>query len=308
MAERQGREDGDDTAPRTREAAARPESLHHDGQHWLLTGPRSDYQRPPAPGLVPALENAIAIIEMLNRIAPQPASLAEISSELGISRSHCHSILKTLTAYSWLRFNDRAKDYQLDMGILPSISSVFRSGLLDALRDALDVLGQRVQLPLVLSRPQRNEGFILVDKFNVAHLMEVSFPIGHRYPRDAVAQMRAYLAWQPPEYVDEWFARGLPQRYTRRTVVEEKAARAELERTRLRGYARSDEEFAEGLLAIALPVFDHEGKVAFVINCTSAKELWQLREQEVAQEMMAAIARVHFLTGARLPEPFARGA
>ena len=306
MAERQGRENQGSTPQQA--PAARPEALHHDGQHWLLTGPRTDYVRPPAPGLVPALENAIAIIEMLNRIAPQPASLAELSSELGISRSHCHSILKTLTAYSWLRFDDRAKDYQLDMGILPSISSVFRSGLLDALRAALDVLGQRLQLPLVLSRPQRDEGFILVDKFNVAHLMEVSFPIGHRYPRDAVAQMRAFLAWQAPDYLEAWFAGGQPQRYTRRTVFEEQAVRAELEHTRLRGYARSDEEFAEGLLAIALPVFDHEGKVAFVINCTSAKELWQRREEDVAREMMAAIARVHFQTGARLPDPFARSA
>jgi len=288
--------------------AARPEALHRDGKSWLLTGPSSVYKRPPALGLVPAVENALAIVEMLNRIAPQPASLAEIASELSISRSHCHSILKTLTAYSWLHFNERAKDYQLDMGILPSISSVFRSGLLDALRQQLDALGQRVQLPLVLSRPQRDEGFILVDKFNVAHLMEVSFPIGHRYPRDAVVQMRAHLAWQPAEYIDQWFARGQAVRYTRRTIVEESAVRAELVRTRERGYARSDEEFAEGLLAIALPVFDHEGNVAFIINCTSAKDLWQRREEEVAQELMVAVENVHARTGARLPDGFPRGA
>ncbi|MDJ1466030.1 IclR family transcriptional regulator [Nitratireductor sp. GZWM139] len=295
-------------SPKTQPAAVGPEALQRDGKSWLLTGPRSDYKRPDAPGLVPAVENAIAIIEMLNRIAPQPASLAEISTELGISRSHCHSILKTLTAYSWLLFNERAKDYQLDLGVLPSISSVFRSGLLDALRQQLDVLGQRVQLPLVLSRPQRDEGFILVDKFNAAHQMEVSFPIGHRYPRDAVVQMRAFLAWQPAEYIDQWFAHGQMTRYTRRTIIEENEIRAELSKTRERGYARSDEEFAEGLLALALPVFDHEGNVAFIINCTSPTDLWQRREEEVARELILAVENVHTRTGARLPDGFPRGA
>jgi hypothetical protein len=67
---------------------------------------------PAAPGLVPALENVIADGEFLNRNEPSTPSPAEISSSLSISRSHCHTILKTLT-HLRLKFDQRVKTCQL---------------------------------------------------------------------------------------------------------------------------------------------------------------------------------------------------
>lgn len=297
------------TKPRNSKKASRsrkPEALHHDGQHWLLTGPNSGVIHRDRLGLVPALEHAVAIIETLNSISPRQASLAELSTALEISRSHCHSILKTLTAFGWLRFDAVTKVYQLDMGILPSISSIFRSGTLDATRAALDKLVYRLEIPLVLSRPQPDYSYILIDKFNVSHVLEVAHPIGHRYPRDAVGQMRAYLAWQPEAVVEEWLDSWEPVAYTKHTRLTRKSVLEELSLTRERGYSRSDEEFAEGLLAFCLPIFNHEAKVEFIVSCMTVKESLVHREKDIAQEMIAAIARIHHQIGARVPLDFPR--
>jgi IclR family transcriptional regulator, acetate operon repressor len=293
---------GPDHRPETSQS---PERLHHDGEQWLLVGPDNLRQRVNAPGLVPAVEHAIAILEALNKLAPQPASLAELSVSLNISRSHCHSILKTLVAYGWLSFDERAKDYRLDIGILPSISSIFRTGILEVVREVATELARRIQLPLTLTKPQADGSYVLIDKFNVHHVMEVSFPIGHRYPGDAAGQMRAFLAWQSTEIVDRWVENWKPTRYTRHTSVNKSKVRAEIEETRRRGYSISDEEFTEGLFVISAPIFDRESNVAFILNCTSIKDAITGREKEIAAEVIAAIAKIHLLTGARVPGEFA---
>lgn len=287
-------------------ASRSTEALHHDGTHWLLTGPNSPSIQREKIGLVPALENSLAIIETLNNASPQTASLADLSTALNISRSHCHSILKTLTAYNWLRFDERTKVYQLDIGILASISSIFRTGQLDAVRMIMNELVRQLGLPLVISKPQVDRSYLLVDKFNVSHGLEVGHPIGYRYPRDAVGQMRAFLAWQPENQINGWLDEWEPVRYTQRTKVKRADVFKELQRTRERGYARSDEEFAEGLLAFCLPIFDHDSNISFIVSCTTVKAALAARESKIAADLLNAVNRVHAQTGARPPINFPR--
>ena len=46
------------------------------------------------------------------------------------------------------------------------------------------------------------------------------------------------------------------ERFTHRTIATAEALRAEIEKTRRRGYAVDDEEYEEGLRCIAVPVLD----------------------------------------------------
>ncbi len=84
--------------------------------------------------------------------------------------------------------------------------------------------------------------------------MEVSLPIGHRYPRDAPAHTRAYLAWQPQEKIEAWMRDWRTIAYSPLTILTPEALLAEIEATRRRGYARSVGEFTDGLMGLALPV------------------------------------------------------
>ena len=114
--------------------------LQREGDHWLLSAGNDYVHTPRAPGIVPALENGIAIISYLNRKAPRAATLAEMSSTLGISRSHCHSLLKTLTHFEWLSFDDETKKYRLQSGILSDTSSLRKSRINSVFRPLLTEL------------------------------------------------------------------------------------------------------------------------------------------------------------------------
>lgn len=278
--------------------------LHHDGTHWLLAPQASERVVKQPPGLVPALENAVAILQFLNDTPPHEAALVDLTAALDISKTHCHSILKTLVHFEWLKFDPRSKTYRLHSGLLSTASSLLNSPVLDAVRRSLSTLVQRVDIPCLLTQPMDDDTFIVIDKFNGPKSMEISFPIGHRFPRDACAQMRAYLGWQTPQRLDLWMQHWTPARYTSKTPLDAKAIRASVAATRERGYALSQGEFTEGIMAIALPIFDRDGQVSFIFNCSFMIDSFLPEEKEVAAEMIRAATEIHRATLARPPESF----
>lgn len=288
------------------QASSRAE-LHHYGELWRLEPRTEDPPAKPSPGLVPALENGIAILAYLNGKAPRPAPLSEISSTLKISKSHCHSLLKTLCYFEWLHFDPGTKMYSLQSGILSDISSLLNSPMIASIRPELTALVERVGVPCVLSKPLDDDSFVVIERYNARHIMEVSFPTGHRFPRNACAQMRAFLAWQPPARLDEWMSRWQPVRYTAKTILDAEDIRAEVRATRERGYSRSVGEFTEGLMALGLPLFDRNGDVAYIFNCSSLVGLLEAREAEVAREMQKAASRIHRAVAASVPPGFPTG-
>ncbi|MBF2714046.1 IclR family transcriptional regulator [Agrobacterium vitis] len=282
-----------------------PEKLSHDGTHWTVTSGVGEGGKPGL-GLVPALDKAIAVIEYLNWQPADETTLANISSALKITKSHCHSILKTLQEHGWLRFDERAKTYALHPGLLGSVSKLLSIPMIDIIRTEIAGLVNAIGLPFVLSQPMPDQTFMLIDKFHDPMRMEVSLPIGFRYPRDASAQMRAYLAWLPEEKVQTWFDDWTPVQYTAATLTTQDEVVAELQASRQRGYARSRAEFTDGLMAIALPIFGKSGDVVFIINCSAPIDVMSALEVEVSTAMRVAVAEIHQQTLARLPENFRR--
>lgn len=281
-----------------------PEKLSHDGTHWMVTSSVGEGRRPGL-GLVPALDKAIAVIEYLNWQPAEQTTLANISSALDITKSHCHSILKTLQEHGWLRFDERAKTYALHPGLLGSVSKLLAIPMIDIIRTEVSNLVTVIRLPCVISQPMPDETFMLIDKFHDPMRIEVSLPIGFRYPRDASAQMRAFLAWMPDEKLQAWFDGWKPVRYTAATLTTREDIIAELQATRLRGYARSRAEFTDGLMALALPIFGKSGEVEFIINCSAPIDVMSALESEVSTAMRQAVQKIHQQTLARLPRDFA---
>lgn len=280
--------------------------LQQEGVQWHYQ-PAAGAELPTinAPGYVPALERAIAVIDHINRTPPHSATSAEIATALGLTRSHCHNILKTLTHFRWLRFDARAKTYEISSGILATISSFLGSPELDRVRTELILLARGIELPIVLVQPQADHSFVVIDKFGAPHLMDVSVPVGQHLPRDAMSTMRAYLAWQPgilPDWLREW----KPFPHTRKSPQTAEDIMASLQETRARGYARSKAEFSEGLMAMSMPIFGRDGEVRYVFTCSGLIAQIEARETQIARAILTtAIAANHAILG-QMPADFPR--
>jgi IclR family acetate operon transcriptional repressor len=253
---------------------------------------------------VPAVANAIAIVNFLNENAPHSASLAELSQSLGITKSHCHAILKTLCSAGWLKFEARHKTYLLSSGLIASGGSLLSSPVLVRIRERLVRLVAETGFSCVLTQPQADHTFVAIENFTPSRSMEVSHPVGFHFPKDAPAQSRSYLAWQRDSQIESWLASWEPHQYTSTSIVERQQLATEIRHTRERGYSRSVGEHYEGMMAFGLPIFDRDGDVLYIFCTIGFLPDIKPREAEVTRLMQTAAADIHRAILAKPPTGF----
>jgi DNA-binding IclR family transcriptional regulator len=97
---------------------------------------------------------------------------------------------------------------------------------------------------------------IYIDKIEPARSVRMITRVGASNPMHCTSVGKAILAFLPEDRANEVVRRTKFERFTHRTIPNAEALRAEMEKTRRRGYAVDDEEFEEGLRCIAVPLLD----------------------------------------------------
>lgn len=261
--------------------------------------PETQERRAAIQDKVPALTKTIAVIRCLNDLPAVGASLQEITERLRITKSHCHNILKTLTREGWLTYDDKRRSYALAPRLLTDVSCLIRARRAShiMIHEELMRLSRATGTPCVLSRVEQDGSFVAIDKAEEAAELTVSVPIGHRFPADAPAQMRVRLAWMDEKPRKRALARWRPRRYTQTTIVRKKAAWAEIEATRRRGYAISRAEFSPGVMTLAVPIFDGFGNVQMVLQCPGLIDKVIREEPAIAVELQRSAERLNTIFG-----------
>jgi len=287
---------------RSESSLMRYEELRSDGPNWTLGSTEQS-----ARNLVPAVHKAIQILAFINA-QPRAVPLSAITEGTGITKSHCLSILRTLVHHGWLHFNPDLKSYELSTGILRDVSSItLQASPLLAITSVVQALPVKTGTSCILSAPHADGGFVVVEKANAPGRLEISYPIGHYYPRDTSAHMKALLAWLEPTAAESWLAGWTPVPYTPATVTSMEQVWQQLELTRERGYALSIDEFTVGIAAIALPIFDNAGEVAFILDCVGLTPDICQREKQIARGLIGAVAEIHGIIAGRPPFGFPSG-
>jgi hypothetical protein len=105
---------------------------------------------------------------------------------------------------------------------------------------------------------------VYVDQVESPNVLSADW-LGRRVALHATSTGKAYLAWLPPEEV----AAALParlERYTSTTLVDERAFRDELARTRERGYGICEGELETTLWGVSAPVFNAVRRPVAVVS------------------------------------------
>jgi DNA-binding IclR family transcriptional regulator len=108
---------------------------------------------------------------------------------------------------------------------------------------------------------------VYLDRVEAEWPLRTQLPIGTRVPLHCTASGKLYLsslsATQQHRLVG-----ALPlERHTPKTITDTKDLLAELERIRDNGIGTDDEEFIEGMTAVAVPLLDNKGRVVGTLAC-----------------------------------------
>jgi DNA-binding IclR family transcriptional regulator len=202
------------------------------------------------------LERALGLLDVLaaseTEIGP-----AELAGTLHLHKSTLHRLLKVLEGHRLIRKNPHGK-YDLGLKLFElGNKSVSRFNLPKRaepfLREVVKQTGETAHI-CVLSNTQ----MMSIANAEAPWILRT---VGHRGQLYCSAAGKALLAFLPKAAQDDLISRLTLTRHTRNTIVKVPALRAELERTRRRGFSLNDEEVEEGVRCVAAPIFDHKGRV-----------------------------------------------
>jgi DNA-binding IclR family transcriptional regulator len=168
----------------------------------------------------------------------------------------------------------------------------------------LAALTREVGFSGILTQPQADDTFVVIENFAANRSMEFTYSLGFHFPKDAPAQSRAFIAWQPEDRIQAWLKSLQPKKYTAASLVDRSALAKEVTETRLRGYSRSLREHFESVMAFGLPIFDHRAEVLYVFCVLGPAQDIAPHEAKITSEMQRTVRDIHRAIAALPPPAF----
>lgn len=230
-----------------------------------------------------AVERALDVLMCFTSQTPE-LTMTQISEMVEINKSTVHRLLATLEGK---RFVER-----------DPVTGIYRPGI-RLLQMAFLTLEhndlRRLATPFLHSlcdQYRENVNLSVLDDTDVIYLTVIESPQrvklaaapGQRLPAFCTASGKAILAYLPEEDVRQILEHGMP-RYTQNTITSPGAFFEDIRNTRERGYAISEQEFEEGINALAAPICNHP--IASVSIAGPAYRLTRERMIEIGSQLIA---------------------
>jgi IclR family acetate operon transcriptional repressor len=234
---------------------------------------------------VQSVDKALSIVELLMR-AGAPQSARALAERAGINRTTTHRIINALIHRGWIERQPDSAAYRLSLRFL----ALERLSLQE--RDVIAEVRPTLERLSLLSRETAHLG--VLDGFEVVHVDKVESPervgvssrVGSRAAPHLTGLGKALLAAGP----DDAIARYLEQLPA---DCDRDALRADLARTRERGYSVDDEEDSIGVRCLGVAVVGADGLPVFAISLTGpSPRLTRERIAALAPDVMAAAAEL----------------
>ncbi|HEV2215605.1 MAG TPA: IclR family transcriptional regulator [Terracidiphilus sp.] len=203
---------------------------------------------------VQALDRAFAVLELLGE-SETPLGLAQVASSLQLHKSTAHRFLMVLERHHVVERTTSGK-FRLgvrlfDLGNRAIEQYDLRERAQPHLRRLVAETEETAHLCIL-----EQSRVIYIDKIEPTRSVRMITRIGSSNPVHCTSVGKAMLAFLPEERINDIIRKTRFERFTNRTIASADALRAEIEKTRRRGYAVDDEELEEGLRCIAVPLLD----------------------------------------------------
>lgn len=222
--------------------------------------------------MVPAVHAALRITNYIaanGRVRGAPTADA-----LGLNRSTCHGILKTLVTGGWLAFDEQSKEYWLGPGLTALGARAWQAAEYVAVaRPFLQRWVSDTGFTIFLVEPLPSGEFVVVDKVDSTLGFHLTVGLGQRFPLVTGAMGKAHLGSFPDQEAERLVADHGLYPYTERSIVDMHRYLREVRRAKRDKWAASRGEFYVGSNAVAAAVRDSHGRPVFVVASMASERL-----------------------------------
>jgi IclR family transcriptional regulator, pca regulon regulatory protein len=132
---------------------------------------------------------------------------------------------------------------------------------------------------------------VYVARTSIRTLMRLEAHVGSRFPAYATSVGRVLLAGQSPAQLQSYLETAKFEPLTKYTVTDAEQLRRAIEKCRRNGYSAVKDELDYGVVALAVPVHDRQGRVVAALNSSShSARITVARLVEERLEMLRAVS------------------
>lgn len=235
----------------------------------------------------PSVDRAMSLFELLAN-SRGGLTLSELSRKLNLPKSTTHYLIHTLENRGYLQQN---KDGRHELGLRfakLAAASTAEMDFCNAAKPYLKQVAVRLGLTAALTALRGAEAVVIA----IAAVAQVGGGgawVGRHVDLHCTAQGKALIAGMSDDELGEMFAGREFAPFTSKTIRSLSVLKAHLAEARARGYSVNDEEYYQGVRAVAAPVFDPLGVVVAAVSVRgSCKQIPSDRLPQLGQEMVRA--------------------
>lgn len=241
-----------------------------------------------------AVDRALTALWILN--GSTEATVTQVAEELQVHKSTASRLLVALEKHHLVERCDDSSAYQLGQGILQLAGSV--SVQRDFTKSAQALCG------MIADKLEITSNIAILDDMYAVNVVQASGSssflqprqyVGRRTPGHATSSGKILIAHAPVEQQQKILSSEL-ERFTDNTIVDPAELLKELELTKGRNWAASNQEWEAHMTAVAVPVKDTRGDVIAAATITGHPD--QLPPEQFATkatEMQKLVARFGIL-------------
>ena len=207
-----------------------------------------------------ALQKAVLVLDVLFE-SDQPLGLADISAKLDLPRQTVHRIVRQLEDLDLIH-RDFARDHftvgsrMIRLGF-NALRTAFRWAPMHAvLNELVDQIGETCNIGIL----DRDE-VVYVDRVECDWPLRLQLSAGSRVAIHSTAIGKLLLAHLPSRNRKRLIHAAPLSQLTENTITNPSLLEVELKKIRRQGYASDDSENITGLIGMAVPVHDGDGRV-----------------------------------------------
>ncbi len=215
--------------------------------------------------MVKSVSRALDIITLVSS-KRDGLGVTEIANQMDINKSSVYRILSTMAQYGYIEQDRETGRYKLGYKFLEVSSKLLESiDLRTEAKPYLQELENETNEVIHLVVYDQGE-VVYIEKLEGNETLRMHSKVGKRAPMHCTSVGKAILAHLPSSVVLDILERkGMPM-HTDKTITNKDNFLAELIQVKQKGYALDLEENEYGIICIAVPIFDHQGKVAAAVS------------------------------------------
>lgn len=208
-------------------------------------------------------------LQLLDTLAQQHSgmSLSALADKLDVPKASVMRLLHALEGQAYVMREPGSTVFTLGPRALSlGLRSLQAASVAHRYRPLLSALVQRLGETCNLTT-REGEQVLYIDRVETSEPLRMTLPPGSRVPLHCTASGKLFLSQMPPDQCVSLIQGLQRERKTAHTLTDPGALIAEIERIRKRGIGTDNEEFINGMVAIAVPVRNAQGQCVAAVAC-----------------------------------------